>query len=75
MTQERKSAPAAEKVFNRRNFLGAGAASVAAAATAIPSQAAPGREVAWDREVDVILTPAPAFELRVLCNDSHLLAS
>ena len=63
MTQERKSAPAAEKVFNRRNFLGAGAASVAAAATAVPSQAAPAREIAWDREVDIIVIGAGASGL------------
>ena len=55
---------AEEKVLNRRKFLGAGAAvGVSAAASIASSQAATSKDIAWDREVDIIVIGAGASGL------------
>jgi urocanate reductase len=55
---------AEEKVLDRRKFLGAGAAvGVSAAAAMASSQAAIAKEIAWDREVDIVVIGAGASGL------------
>ncbi len=52
-----------EKALDRRRFLGAGAAGVAAVVAAGPASAADPKQIVWDREVDIVIIGAGASGL------------